>query len=178
MWDQTQGTAGGEKGKGLHGSLWRKMLLCACFWIKRIFCTSALCLERGNNFLANLVWGKAHNGSAETPLCPADHCPGWDWFSADFSSHPGIYFSLDEEKVWSQSPDQVPVFVPCKSKLFSKTMAKYSFPDSWRSWQAEMQLMHCVEWSALPWSLLSPTVTEVSGTTPINFNDAESTLNG
>lgn len=45
----------------------------------------------------------------------------------------GIYFSLDESKVWSQTPDQVLVFVPCKSKLFSKIMATHSFPESWGS---------------------------------------------
>lgn len=53
--------------------------------------------------------------------------------SADFSSCPRDLFSLDEGKVWSQTPDRVPEFVPCKSKLFSKIIAKYSFFDSWRS---------------------------------------------
>lgn len=44
-----------------------------------------------------------------------------------------IYFSLDEGKVWTKTPDQVSVFVLSKSKLFSKIMAKHSFPDSWGS---------------------------------------------
>jgi len=41
-----------------------------------------------------------------------------------------------------------------------------------------MLLVHGVECSALPCSPYSPTVTEVSGKTAINFNDAEATLNG
>lgn len=140
---------------------------------KDILHFSFVCLERGYLFLAKPVWGK-HMMAVLKHLCVQAE-PGSLLISA---ASLGIYFSLDESKVWSQTPHQVLVFVPCKSKLFSKIMATHSFPESWGSWEAELQLMHCVEWSALPRSLLSPTVSEVSGKTPINFNDAESTLNG
>lgn len=83
------------------------------------------------NFLANPVWGK-YIMAVLKHLCvqlPAAQAETLLISAADL----GIYFSLDEGKVWSQTPDQVPVFVPCKSKLFSKIMARYSFPGSWRS---------------------------------------------
>lgn len=176
MWDQIQRTAGGEK-------------VCMAVYEEKCFCVLSseskghfalqLCMSGERILLlAKPVWGK-NMMAVQKHLCVQLTTAQAETGSLLISAaSPRIYFTLDEGKVWSQSPDQVSVFVPCKSKLFSKIMVKYSFPDSWRSWEAEMQLMHCVEWSALPQSLLSPTVSEVSGKTPINFNDAESTLNG
>lgn len=92
-----------------------------------------VCLERGYCFLAKPVWGK-HIMAVLKPLrvqlTTAQAETGSLLISA---ASLGIYFSLDEGKLWSHTPGQVPVFVPFKSKLSSKTMEKYSFPDSWRS---------------------------------------------
>lgn len=131
MWDQTQRMAGGEK---VCMAVYEEKCFCVLtFESKGLFCTSALCLERGCIFLANPVGGK-HIMAVLKHLCVQLTTAQAETGSLLISAAAlGIYFSLDEGKVWSQTPDQVPEFVPCKSKLFSKIMARYSFPDSWRS---------------------------------------------
>lgn len=167
------------KGKRFAWQFMRKnAFVCLLLNQKDILHFAFLCLERGYYFLAKPVWGKYIMAVLKPLRVQLTTAPAETGSLLISAASLRIYFSLDEGKVWPHTPGQVSVFVPFKSKLSSKTMEKYSFPDSWRSWQPEMQLIHCVEWSALPRSLLSPTVTEVSGKTPVNFNDAESTLNG
>lgn len=123
MWDQTQRMAGREK-------------VCIAVYEEKCFCV--LTFESKGHFALQLcVWkeefsrkssvGEEHNGSAQTPLCPADTAQA-EVGSLLFSAAAlGIYFSLDEGKVWSQTPGQVPVFVPCKSKLFLPNNGKILF---------------------------------------------------
>lgn len=74
--------------------------------------------------------------------------------------------------------DHGSIFISFKSELASKIKESYSFHGSQRGWQPEMQLIYCTEPSALPQFPPQPYCHQVSDKTPINSNDAESTLNG